>query len=154
MNTEERIEFFKNQIKLEKEIIDTASKSVDGLKNDLVKELILTIVTDSGKHASMLKALITLNSGVTPFVKEEISEELSDNIRKHIELEAKAISTYKELLDQLKNEKEKLLVKAIYQDEIKHHSLLKKIYKTIIEAETLTENEMWDFLMEDATPNY
>ncbi len=147
-------EFFKRQIELENEIIATAEKSVSELKNLLVKEMILSIALDSKKHANMLSALLVIQSTTQPFISENISKELEANIIKHIKLEQKAIETYKELLEEVDNEQEKMIIQAVYHDEIRHHALLKKIYATIIEKETLDEGEVWEFIKDDFIPQY
>ena len=147
-------EFFKRQIELENEIVATAEKSVSEIKNLLVKEMILSIALDSKKHANMLSALLAIQSSTQPFIPEKISKELEANLLKHIKLEQKAIQTYKELLEEVDNEQEKLIIQAIYHDELRHHALLKKIYTTIIEIETLDEGEMWEFIKDDFIPQY
>ena len=152
MNNKDK--FFKNQIELEHEIVATAEKSVAGLKNLLVKEIVLSIALDSKKHANMLSALLAIQSSAQPFISEKISKELEANIIKHIKLEQKAIDTYKELLEEVDNDQEKLIIQAIYHDELRHHALLKKIYSTIIDVETLNEGEVWEFIKDDFIPQY
>jgi len=150
MEEKERIEFFKKQIGLEKLIIKTAEKSVEGVKNVLIKELILAIAIDSQKHANLLKALVAMHTLPTPMIKEELSEELAVNIQKHIELEAKAIETYKELLTITVDEKEKIIIQTILKDEIRHHKILKMIHETIVTKETLTEEALWQMMWDDS----
>lgn len=147
-------EFFKKQIELENEIVATAEKSVSGIKNLLVKEMILSIALDSKKHANMLSALLAIQSSTQPFISEKISKELEANLLKHIKLEQKAIQTYKELLEEVDNEQEKMIIQAIYHDELTHHALLKKIYITIIDKETLDEGEVWEFIKDDFIPQF
>ncbi len=147
-------EFFKNQIELENEIVATAEKSVSEIKNLLVKEMILSIALDSKKHANMLSALLAIQSSTQPFIAEKISKELNENIIKHIKLEQKAIETYKQLLEEVDNEQEKMIIQAIYHDELRHHALLKKIYTTIIDKETFDEGEVWEFIKDDFIPQY
>jgi hypothetical protein len=48
----------------------------------------------------------------------------------------------------INNENEKLIVKAILNDEIKHHKLLKTIQKTILAKLTLSEKELCDMIEE------
>ncbi|MHA1197831.1 MAG: hypothetical protein ACTSQF_00540 [Candidatus Heimdallarchaeaceae archaeon] len=147
-------EFFKRQIELENEIVATAEKSVSEIKNLLVKEMILSIALDSKKHANMLSALLAIQSTTQPFISEKVSKELEANMLKHIKLEQKAIQSYKELLEEVDNEQEKMIIQAVYHDEIRHHALLKKIYTTIIDTETLDEGEMWEFIKDDFIPQY
>ena len=98
-----------------------------GFRGDLVKELISTISMDSNKHISILTALIAMTT--TKGIKM-ITEESRDNLKKkidhHLKLEQQAIDTYRELWNQLENEKERLLIKTILNDEIRHHELLKR----------------------------
>jgi rubrerythrin len=147
-------EIFKKQIELENEIVAAAEKSVSGIKNLLVKELILSIALDSKKHANMLSALLAIQSTTQPFISEKISKEIQENLEKHIKLEQKAINTYKQLLEEVENEQEKLIIQALYHDELRHHALLKKIYSTIIDKETLDEGEMWEFIKDDIIPQF
>jgi rubrerythrin len=147
-------EIFKQQIELENEIIAAAEKSVSGIKNLLVKEIILSIALDSKKHANMLSALLAIQSTTQPFISEKISKEIEENILKHIKLEQKAIETYKDLLEKIENEQEKMIIQALYHDELRHHALLKKIYSTIIERETLDEGEVWEFIKDDFIPQF
>lgn len=154
MLEEEKLDFFKRQIELEKKIVNKAEASVANVKNQLVKGLILSIALDSKKHANLINALIALNSSIQPFIEEDKFDEIVKNIEEHIKLELETIKTYRELLDQLDNEDEKMLIQAIYQDELKHHTLLKKLLKTIIKRETLTQEDIWDSIKEDFIPQY
>ena len=149
-----KLDFYKKQIELEKLIIKTAEKSVVNVKNQLVKELIMSIALDSRKHASLLSALIVMSTEIPPYIEEEKLDLLADNIKQHIELEAKAIQTYKELLDSIENEQEKLIIQAIYHDENRHHLLLKKIHESIIKQEAITEEDMFEFLKDDYIPQF
>lgn len=147
-------EFLKKQIELEKRIITTAENSVKDMKNALVKEMINSITLDSKKHASMLTALLAMQKTTQPFISETVSKKLNENIQNHIELEQEAIQTYKELLEQVEDEQVKMVIQAIYHDELRHHALLKKIYTVIIEKETLDEDEIWEFIKDDFIPQY
>ncbi|MCG3256938.1 MAG: hypothetical protein KAU62_12655 [Candidatus Heimdallarchaeota archaeon] len=147
-------EFLKKQIELERRIVATADNSVKDMKNILVKEMIYSISLDSKKHESMLTALLAMQKSTQPFISETVSKELHENIKIHIELEQEAIQTYKELLEQVENEQVKMVIQAIYHDELRHHALLKKIYNVIIEKETLDEDEIWEFIKDDFIPQY
>ena len=68
----------------------------------------------------------------------------------HINMEQKAIDTYQELFKQLEDDGEKIVVKSILNDEIRHHELLKKIHKMIVEKETVTEQDLWDWTWKDS----
>ena len=146
----DQVEFFKKQIKLEKEIVEAAHKAVKDLKNKMVKELIEGIASYSTKHASLLSSLVASREGSNPLIDEKVTEQLKTNLEEHIRLEQQAIDTYKELWKTLTDEKEKLIIKYILNDEIRHHALLKRIHKIVIEKETLTEQDLWDLTWKDS----
>lgn len=152
MSKEERLEFFEEQIEVEKKIVETAQKIVKGVKNPLVREMILAVGFDSEKHKTMLEALRDRLTGPSPGIDEQVSDEIAEAIQEHIELEAVALKKYKEFLDDLccSDDKEKIVIKAIYEDELRHHELLRWIFKTIVQKETLIEEDIWDDMWRDA----
>jgi ferritin-like protein len=138
--------FLEEQIKLEREIIDISHKSVEKVKNVLVRELIRGIAMDSEKHALLLNALHGLLTQPTPFLADEDFEGIKSTIEKHIELEAEAIKTYKEILESDEDERIKTVIKEIHKDEIRHHAFLKRLLKAIVDKETLSEEEYEDWI--------
>ena len=152
----EKIEFYRKQIELEKKIIEITQETLPDIDNKVVHELINGITMDSNKHISILTALIALDTDTSgiKLIQENIRDKLKQKIDQHIKLEKKAIDTYKELYNVVKGEKEKFLIKAILNDEIRHHSTLQKVYNIIIEDITLKENDIYDLLFEDIIPEY
>ena len=147
---EDLLKFIEKQIKLEREIVEISKKSVDDIKNLLIKELIRGIAMDSEKHALLLSAIHGLISKPTPLIEEKNYDHIKETIEKHIELEAKAIETYKELMDKQKDERIKTVVNEIYKDEIRHHNFLTTLLKAIIQKETLSSDDLEDWLFKYA----
>ncbi|MHA2054818.1 MAG: ferritin family protein [Candidatus Hodarchaeales archaeon] len=145
-----KLEFFKKQVKLENDIVLAAENSVKDFKNKIVKGLIEGIASDSTKHASLLNSVISAHEDSNPLIDEKVTDQLKENLETHIKLENEAIETYKELLSSLEDEKERLIIKYILNDEIRHHSLLKRIHKMIVEKETITEQDLWDLTWKDS----
>lgn len=54
------------------------------------------------------------------------------------------ISLTRKLLDEISDPRLKLVLSAIYEDEIKHHELLLSIKKNIAKCEKYGEEELWD----------
>ena len=79
--------------------------------------------------------------GSTPFLTEGERKRIGDSIKRHIQLE-EAIKTYQELLESMQDEKLRLLIRYILEDEKRHHSLLKRIDKIVVESETLKEEDL------------
>jgi rubrerythrin len=146
----ERDEFFKKQIQLEKDIVKAAQNAVKDIKNRKVKELIEGIASDSNKHASLLTSLLAAHEGKNPLIDEKVTDQLKENLETHIKLEQEAIDTYKQLLTTVEGESETLIIKYILNDEVRHHALLKKIQKMVVEKETLTEQDLWDLTWKDS----
>ncbi|MFX0173986.1 MAG: hypothetical protein ACFE9L_19035, partial [Candidatus Hodarchaeota archaeon] len=123
MNEHERVELYKKQMTLEEKIVETAQTAVKDMKNVMVRELVLGVAMDSNKHSSLLNALIASIEGKNPLLKEDITDKLKSNLEEHIQLEQEAIDSYKTIWNNLEDEKEKMIIKAILNDEIRHHTL-------------------------------
>jgi len=149
MSKQNRVDFYKEQIELENHIHKKAESTVKDIGNIVINELITGIALDSKKHATLLNALVSLHTKATPSIAEKYGSDIKESINEHIELERKAIDTYNKLLETVDNESEKIIIRAILNDEIKHHSLLKTIQKMVIENLTLSEKDFWDLVEED-----
>lgn len=148
MNVEKRIKLFKSQIELEKQIVNTAEISVKNIDNVIVREMILGVAMDSRKHESLLNTLIGLHEKFA-LIDEELTDQLKFNLEEHIRLEKKAIDTYQRLWGDLEDEKEKLIVRYILNDELRHHKLLKQLHKKLVEKLTFTDEDYWDWAWKD-----
>jgi rubrerythrin len=142
---EELVEFLEQQVEIEKEIVKLSEESVNLLRNVLIRELIRGIATDSHKHAMILNAVIGLLSKPTPLIEEEDREKIGETIKRHIQMEAEAIKVYKGLAEKHKDdEKLRLIFEYLHADEVRHHALLTRIDKMIVEKETLSEEDLYD----------
>jgi len=151
LDDEKIVKFLEEQIALEKEIIEISNKSVDDISNVLVRELIRGITMDSKKHALLLTALKGMLSGPTPLIEEANYDVIKQTIEKHIQLEAKAIETYRVILEENEDDPRiKMVISEIYKDELRHHHFLQRLLKAIVEKETLTEDILEDWLFKYA----
>jgi rubrerythrin len=141
----ELIEFFKEQIKLEEQIVKSINTSLKALPNPIVKGVLGGIALDSSKHAQIYRAAIELTS-FPPALSEDEFNQLKTVVKKHIEDEDKAIDSLKSAIKKTKSEKIKFLLKSIASDEKKHHELLHKIMDIVVKGETITESDWWEFL--------
>ncbi|MFX1487213.1 MAG: ferritin family protein [Promethearchaeota archaeon] len=142
--------FLKEQIKLEGRIVKIAEKTVSKTENVLVREMIRGIALDSRKHANLITAMIGILLSKTPFLSVKERKDIGEGIKEHIKLEEKAIETYTDLLKQVENEYMRLLLKYLIADEHRHHELLTRIDKEIVEAETFTDEDVWDIMWKDS----
>ena len=149
MNKEETLAFIDKQIAMELRIMEIVKENVEQLGNAFVKEFLIGISTDSQKHAALLKSLKIAVEGPTPFISEVERDKIAKGIAAHIKMEEIAVETYTELAEKSDNDQVKTIAMMIREDELRHHSLLKELHKTMIEPETLTEDMIWDAMWKD-----
>jgi rubrerythrin len=145
---DELIAFLKNQVTVEKEIVQSLEKPLAGMKNPAVKGVLKGVSLDSVKHAELYTAAITLLTSTSTALAQEDLDQHKALIQKHIDIEAALIKKLKEKIPEIKNEKVVFLLKAILEDEIKHHAMLKMVQEIIIKGETITEDDWWSMLWE------
>ena len=148
-SNDELVDLFKNQIKIEKTIVDSVTEGLVEINNPAVKGVLKGISLDSTKHAEMYSSAISLLTNVSQALTEENLDKQRELLEKHINLEAMIIKKLGEVIPSVQNEKVKLLLQAILSDEKRHHALLKKVLDIIVKGETITDNEWWDVLWEN-----
>jgi ribonucleotide reductase beta subunit family protein with ferritin-like domain len=144
------LEFMKRQITIENEIVDSLNKGVADIKNPPVKAVLKGISLDSVKHAELYAAAVRLLTVVSPALSQENLDAQRALVEKHIEMEAELIKKLEKMMPTIENVKIKFLLNSIFMDEKRHHALLKAVLETIVHAETITEDEWWDFLWSNA----
>jgi rubrerythrin len=144
------IEFLKNQIVVEKEIVSSLEKAVVNMKNPAVKGVLKGVSLDSIKHAELYTAAVTLLTHASTALTQENLDEQSALVKKHIEIEAKLIRKLEEMIPTVKDRKVEFLLKSILADEQRHHAMLKMVLDIIVHGETITEADWWKLLWENA----
>jgi hypothetical protein len=120
-----------------------------GYGNEVVRELILSIMVDSKKHAGLYKAAAYTVEGRSLSITDVEYEALEKKLRLHIEKEQEMLEAVKQLIDEVKDERvQKLLIK-IYEDELMHHPFLESFLEAILKREMITEEDIWDMLFRD-----
>ncbi|MGC8896377.1 MAG: ferritin-like domain-containing protein [Candidatus Bathyarchaeia archaeon] len=142
----ELIEFMKRQIKIENEIVDSLNNALINMKNPPVKGVLKGISLDSLKHAEMYAAATELLTRVSQAITQEQLDKQKAVVEKHIRLEAELIKKISDVLPTVENEKVKLLLSAILEDEKRHHELLKMVLEILVRGEAITEADWWDLL--------
>jgi hypothetical protein len=85
------LDFLKNQVIIEKEIVDSLEKALQGMKNPAVKGVLKGVSLDSVKHAELYTSAITLLTHASTALTQEDLDKQRALIEKHIEVEAKLI---------------------------------------------------------------
>ena len=146
----ELIEFIKQQIKVEKRIVDSLNKGLENIENPPVKGVLKGISLDSIKHAELYTAALSLLTNVSQALQQENLDEQKDLVEKHIQMEARLIKEIEGILPTIKNSKVQFLLKSILTDEKRHHAMLKTVLEIIVHGETITEDDWWELLWENA----
>jgi hypothetical protein len=120
-----------------------------GYGNEVVRELISSVMVDSKKHAGLYKAAAHLVSGKSLAITKEEYEELEKSLKRHIEKEKEMLDAVTVLMEEVEDERvHKILIK-IYEDELMHHPFLLSFLDLVIKRETITEQDIWDMLFRD-----
>ncbi len=143
------LDFLKNQVVVEKEIVDSLEKALVDMKNPAVKGVLKGVSLDSVKHAELYTSAITLLTSASTALAQEDLDKQKALIEKHIAIEAKLIKILKEKIPEITNEKVVFLLKAILEDEIRHHAMLKMTLEIVVKGETITEDDWWKMLWEN-----
>lgn len=143
------VDFLKNQIVVEKEIVSSLEQSLVDMKNPAVKAVLKGISLDSVKHAELYSSAITLLTYVPTALAQKDLDEQRALIEKHIEIESELIKKLEEIVPHIENNKIQFLLKTILIDERRHHAQLKLVLDTIVQGETITEADWWKILWEN-----
>lgn len=146
---DELVEFLKEQVKVENKIVDSLNKSLPEIDNPTVKGVLKGISLDSVKHAEMYASAVRLMTTVSKALTQENLDKQKDLVERHIQMEADLIKKISKVLPTVKDNKVKLLLSAILEDEKRHHVLLKQILEILIKGETITEADWWDIIWKD-----
>ena len=146
LSKEEITKFFEKQVFMENEIATSINKALLKIRNPAVKGVLKGISLDSVKHGEMYKAAIELLSTVPPALSQQEFDELLKFVKRHVTEEEKAIMSMEEVMNQVEDEKVKLLLEAIFSDEQRHHKLLNDVMEILVKRETISEEDVWDIL--------
>jgi glutamate synthase domain-containing protein 2 len=147
--TNSLLDFLKNQITVENEIVASLDKALVDMKNPAVKGVLKGVSLDSVKHSELYSAAITLLTSASTALNQGHLDEQRALVKKHIDIEEKLIKKLQETLPTIENEKVVFLLKAILNDELRHHAMLKMVLEIIVHGETITEADWWKMLWEN-----
>jgi rubrerythrin len=144
------LEFLKNQITVENEIVASLEKPLASMKNPAVKGVLKGVSLDSVKHAELYSAAITLLTSASVALTQEHLDEQRRLIEKHIKIESELIIKLETMIPNVGDKKVVFLLNSILADEKRHHAMLKMVLEIIVHGETITEDDWWKLLWENA----
>jgi hypothetical protein len=135
------LDFLKNQVTVENEIVTSLEKAVVDMKNPAVKGVLKGVSLDSVKHAELYSAALTLLTSASTALNQGNLDEQRNLVKKHIEIEAKLIRNFKPRY-QIENEKANFS-ECDTKRRVRHHAMLKMVLEIIVHGETITEADWW-----------
>jgi hypothetical protein len=144
------LSFMKSQIAIEKEIVEAVNKGLKSIRNPPVRGVLRGISLDSMKHAELYSAAITLLTQVSQALTQDDLDAQRELVEKHIQMEAELIKKLEKVTPSIENKKVKFLLRAIFDDERRHHAMLKVVLEIIVRGETISEDDWWDLLWKDS----
>jgi len=148
--TKDLLDFLKNQITVEKEIVASLEKPLRDMKNPAVKGVLKGVSLDSIKHAELYMAAVTLLTSTSTALMQENLDEHKALVEKHIAIESELIIKLEEMIPIIEDKKVVFLLNSILADEKRHHEMLKMVLEIIVKGETITEDDWWKLLWENA----
>ncbi len=149
LSNEELISFFRDQVALEDNIVRSVKETLGRVKNVIVKDILSGIAYDSMKHADIYRGAIEIASTPSTALTEENLGMFRKDVERHIENEMRVIDRISKVVGSIENQRIVFLLKAILEDERRHHELLRKILEIIVRAETITDDEWWEVMWRD-----
>jgi len=141
----ELVKFFREQARLEEEIVKSVNKALETIKNSVVESILKGMALDSSKHAAIYRAAEQIVQ-VAPALTEKEFDELRKVVKWHIENEEKVIKRLEDAVKRTENKRIRFLLQAIVADEKRHHQLLDAIMDIVVKGETITDDEWWEML--------
>lgn len=142
MNTKENTKKLRTYADLEEEYA-LKLENIRGLGNDYVEMLINSIGYDSKKHAGLYRAAADIIEGKNMGLMATKMENLEKELNEHIKVEKEMMKNVQDVIQRVDNEKAKVLLNVIEEDEKAHHPLMKKILESVLKPETLEDQDVW-----------
>ena len=120
-----------------------------GYGNEIVRELLASVMIDSQKHAGLYKAAAMLAEGKSLAITKEEYDILEEKLKLHIEKEKEMLTAVTELMKEVKDDHIKKILIKIYEDELMHHPFMTSFLELVLKRETITEQDIWDMLFRD-----
>lgn len=138
--------------RIEKEYSKRLAESANGVKNTVVKTVMVAVAQDSLKHSMIYDAIIDLLKEERPVISEVELDKIAGEIEYHIKTEEEMIKYLRDVLDRgVENKAIKFFLETLLRDELYHHALLKKVLEMIIRREAFTESDLWELVWKEAT---
>ena len=130
-------------VKDEESAIAHLGKTILKVKNSVARLVLQTMLTDSLKHAYVLRMILSILRD--PIIGKEDMSSLIDAIKLHNEEEKSMMMCFENILKGLQDRRARFLVENIVTDEKRHHNVTGRMVELIGSPKT-SEDEWWELL--------
>jgi hypothetical protein len=131
-----------NAIKLDKDF--------RGLGNEVLRQIIDSTAIDSRKHAGLFNACAAILEGRNLAITDVEYEQLEKSLQTHIRIENEMVKNVEEMIREIKDDRIKLMLNHIRDDEYRHHELMANLNEAVLKRQVQLEKDVWDQLFRDA----
>lgn len=146
MSVAERLKMLSD---LEEKYAIELEREYRGYGNEMVRELLSSVMSDSKKHAGLYKAAAMIAEGKSLAITKEEYDILEEKLKLHIEKEKEMLEAVTGLMEEVKDDRIKKILIKIYEDELMHHPFMTSFLELVLKRETITEQDIWDMLFRD-----
>lgn len=143
-------EYLNAMSKEEIRLAEDVQHFADRIENPIIKALLTVIALDSQKHANLYLVAVDLLSEQRRLMSDKDLEELEKELKDHIKEESEHYEEVKKMIEKVGDERVKLVLNVILEDEQKHHKIFKKLNEVVMRKEGLTEDLIWDMVWKEA----
>lgn len=139
----ETITLLREQKALELKHVEKIRPTAQSIRHPLASALLETIAQDSLKHAALCQALIDIEAGATPATLDTdmaTALELHQSIKQHARAEEEMIRRLEKLQTRATDDRVRVLLGHMLQDERRHHSILQRL-SNLIDRDTAAYDE-------------
>ena len=133
----ELLKILKNHKSLETDNANSLRSIIDGIDSSIVKMFLGGIMLDSTKHATILQAIMDIDSGQVLWNVDKYK--MTQELKEHLNVEEKMLKSIQNIMAKTKDQKIQPLIKEILADERRHHQILTRLLETLQNIEVLKE---------------
>jgi rubrerythrin len=141
----ELLAFFREQEKLEEEIVKSVDEAIETIENPVVEAVLKGISYDSLKHAQIYRSAAQIIAVASALTEKQFGN-LKEVMRRHIQNEEKLMERLREAINKTADVRVKFLLESIFEDEKRHHDMLNMVMGVIVKGETITDQDWWDII--------
>lgn len=141
---------FRKMRDIELNYAKTIDSEIEKIENPTIKALLEIVARDSEKHAKLFEHLVEAITNPMNITDKE-QEYILNTINKHINMEKTMIKFIEDHIDKFEEPRVKMLLAAIYNDEVNHHKLLTTLKEKLKIKQETGEEAYWRAVMENTT---